>query len=247
MFSESHCHLGDVTEEAIRKAEGMGFEVLLTAGIDLISSERAVNTARKYRIVKASVGIHPWYADEYDYSARCVLRDLAGNPEAVAVSEIGLDYTGRMNKEWVYEERIIDKEVQREAFTQQLGLARELDMPVLVHDRAPGQEVLDIIEKEGNAETGAAVHGFSKGPEYAARCVEMGVYLSVGLRPLERGGPDLVEAIRETPINWLLTETDSGNPEGVLTVAGRVAEIKGLTMEEVGTEATRNLMRLLRL
>ncbi len=56
-----------------------------------------------------------------------------------------------------------------------------------------------------------------------------------------------MEAIRETPINWLLTETDSGNPEGVLTVAGRVAEIKGLTMEEVGTEATRNLMRLLRL
>jgi TatD DNase family protein len=118
---------------------------------------------------------------------------------------------------------------------------------VLVHDRTPTEEVLDILEEAGILEIGAAIHGFSKGPVYARRCVEMGVYLSIGKRTLEQGKAHFLEAVRRTPLSWLLTETDTGDPAGIIGVAERIAELKGVSREEVGRVTTENLMRLVRL
>jgi len=213
----------------------------------LNSSGQAVKTAREYGIVKACVGVHPWYADEYGEEAKSVLKKLAGDSEVVAISEIGLDYIGRMTKNWVYEDRTIDKAIQVTAFVEQLNLAKELELPVLMHDRAPGQELLDIIEAEGIGELGAAIHGFSKDPKYTGRCVDMGIYISIGRRQLEAKNEALVEAIEQTPLEWLLTETDSDEPMGILTVAEKIAELKGLTRDEVGQAATKNLKTLIRL
>lgn len=171
MFSESHCHLRSVTEDAVKEAEEAGVELVLTAGIDVESSEEAVKTASRFGIVKGCVGIHPWYADSYDPENLERLRGLAGGEEVVAVSEIGLDFTGRMTREWVRTDEYVDPGIQRGAFRAQLGLAKELGLPVLVHDRAPGQEILEILDEEGMAEVGAAIHGFTKGPEYAKKAV----------------------------------------------------------------------------
>jgi TatD DNase family protein len=245
MFSESHCHLRSVTEDLVKEAEEAGVELVLTAGIDVESSEEAVKTASRFGIVKGCVGIHPWYADSYDPKNLERLRDLAGGKEVVAVSEIGLDFTGRMTREWVRTDEYVDPGIQRMAFRAQLGLAKELGLPVLVHDRAPGQEILEILEEEGIIEVGAAIHGFTKGPEYAGRAVEVGVYLSIGRGLLREENKELEEAIRQTPLDRLLTETDSGDPKGVILVAGKIAELKGLYVEEVGAAATRNLKKLL--
>lgn len=245
MFSESHCHLRDLSDDAIERAEKAGVELVLTAGIDLASSERAVLTARKYRIVKACVGIHPWNADQYSEEALHRSKELAADEEVIAISEIGLDYVGRRNSEGRYVNEYVDKRIQRTAFREQLRMARELGLPVLVHDRTPDQEVLDILEDDGNAEVGAAIHGFSKDPVYAERCVDMGVYLSIGSRAISAPENEALRAaVRETPLEWLLTETDSGSPEGVLTVAEKIAELKGLTRDVVGQAATRNLKKL---
>lgn len=245
MYSESHCHLRDVSEETIRKAEKNGFEFLLTSGIDLISSELAVKTARKYGIVKACMGIHPWYADEWSSEVECIFRDLADDPEVVAISEIGLDYKGRMTKEWIREERIIDKDTQKKAMVEQIDLAQELELPVVVHDRADGEEIIDVFEELDEINGRSAIHGFSKGPGYASRCTDLGIYLSIGLRSIEDPREELVQAIDATPLEYLLTETDSGDPSDILTVCDRVAEIKGLSREEVGDATTKNLKRLL--
>lgn len=245
MFSESHCHLRNVEEETIKEAEERGFELLLTSGIDLISSELAMKMAKKYGIVKACIGIHPWYSDEWNSEVECIFRNLADNPEVVAISEIGLDYKGRMTKEWKREEKIIDKDIQKKAFTDQIELAKDLGLPILIHDRADGEEVIDILEDMDMINKSSAIHGFSKGSDYASRCVDLGIYLSIGLRSVKDPGKDLVKAIDETNINWLLTETDSGDPTGVLKVCDIIAEIKGLNREEVGEKATRNLKRLL--
>jgi len=242
MFSDSHCHLRSVTEDSVKEAEEAGVELVLTAGIDVESSEEAMKTASRFGIVKGCVGIHPWYADSYNPKNLERLRGLASGEEVVAVSEIGLDFTGRMTREWVRTDEYIDPGIQRRAFRAQLGLAKELGLPVLVHDRAPGQEILD---EEGIVEVGAAIHGFTKGPEYARRAVEMGVYLSIGRGLLREENKELEEAIRQTPLDWLLTETDSGDPKGVILVAGKIAELKGLSVEEVGVAATRNLRKLL--
>jgi len=247
MFSDSHCHLRGAAGDAIRRAEEAGVELVVVAGIDVASSEEAVRTAADFSMVKACVGIHPWYADAYSPESLERLKELAGKPEVVAVSEIGLDYVGRMTPEWVRTDEIIDPEVQRTALRGQLRLARELGLPVLVHDRTPGLELLEILEEEAIAQVGAAIHGFAKDAEYAARAVEMGVYLSIGRSVVREKNEVLMEAIRQVPLDWILTETDSSDPTGVLEVAEKVAEVKGLTREDVGRAATRNLKKLLKL
>jgi TatD DNase family protein len=245
MFSDSHCHLRSVAEDAVKEAEEAGVVLVLTAGIDVESSEEAVKIASRFGIVKGCVGIHPWYADSYDPENLERLRELAKGEEVVALSEIGLDFTGRMTREWVRTDEYIDPGIQRSAFRAQLSLAKEMGLPVLVHDRAPDQEVLETLDEEGVADVGAAIHGFTKGPEYAMRAVEMGVYLSIGRGLLREENKELEEAIRQTPLDRLLTETDSGDPKGVILVAGKIAELKGLTVEEVGAAASRNLRKLL--
>jgi len=245
MYSESHCHFRAAGDEAYEKAVKAGVELVLTAGIDVASTVEAVDVASQYGIVKACVGIHPWYADEYSEENHKKLRALADNEEVVAVSEIGLDYVGRMTKQWERSSEVIDHDVQRAAFRGQIGLAKELKLPVLVHDRAKGQELLDILEEEEVTGIGAAIHGFTKDTAYARRAVKMGVYLSIGRSVLREENKSLEEAIAETPLDWILTETDSGDPSGVVLVAEKIAEIKNLTKEEVGLAATRNLKKLL--
>jgi TatD DNase family protein len=247
MYSESHCHLRGITDEGIEKARRDGFRLLLTSGIDLDSSIEAAASAKKWDIVKGCLGIHPWYADEYTPEVERRFRALAQEPEVVAMSEIGLDFKGRMTKEWVREERYIDRDTQIESLVAQLKLAEELRIPAIVHDNAEGTEIIDIMLESGSAETGLAVHGFSKDPGYAKACVSEGIYLSVGLRPLKAADPSFLEAVKTLPLEYLLTETDSSDPQGVLTVCDVIAKMKGLTREEVGEAATENLMRLCRL
>jgi TatD DNase family protein len=245
MYSESHCHLGDMTQDDLERAEKDGFTLLLSAGIDLPSSEQAITLAQRHRIAKGCVGVHPWYADEYNSNVGERFVELAQNEECVAISEIGLDFVGRMTHEWVREERFIDPKTQYESLDAQLGLARELNLPVIVHDRAPHMEILDILEKSGNTNTGIAIHGFSKDIDYARRCIDNEIYLSVGMRTIQNADPTYLKAVKETPIEYLLTETDSNKPEGVKTTCKLIGELKELTMEEIGTITTKNLMRLL--
>ena len=245
MYSESHCHLGDMSLGDIREAEKMGFKLLLTSGIDPPSSEQAITTARRHEIVKSCVGVHPWYADEYNDDVGERFRELVKDPECVAISEIGLDFIGRMTHEWVREDRFIDPKIQYASLDAQLGIARELKMPAIVHDRAPGHEMLERLIKSGNTDTGLAIHGFSKDIDYARKCVDHGILLSIGLRTIQAADPMFIKAVAETPIEYLLTETDSSKPEGVITCCELIGEVKGMPKEDVGAACTRNLKRLL--
>ena len=166
MFSECHCHLRspseNATQQTIREAEKRGVELVLDAGIDIASSELAIQNASTYPIVKACVGIHPWNSDQYSGETLDSLRTLASKAHVVAISEIGLDYVGRRDRTGTYVNDYADKSIQQNSFRGQLRLAKELQLPVVVHDRTSTQEVLDILHEEGNAETGAVIHGFSK-------------------------------------------------------------------------------------
>ena len=250
MYSESHGHLRTVSdtaiEHALTQATERGVDVVLTAGIDLASSKHAIQLAQRFKVIKACVGIHPWNTEQYSASALTQLKALAQAPEVVAISEIGLDYVGRMNRDWVFVSDYVDKRIQRRAFIDQLRLANELALPVLVHDRTPEYEVLDVLETEENAETGVAIHGFTKDIAYAQRCTRHGIYLSIGVRDaLAPENTAVREAIKRTSLDWLLTETDSPNPVDVVTVAAKIAELKGVTPQEVGEATTRNLRALI--
>ena len=105
--------------------------------------------------------------------------------------------------------------------------------------------MLEILINSGNIDTGLAIHGFSKDIDYARKCVDHGIMLSVGLRTIQAGDPLFIKAVSETPIEYLLTETDSSKPEGVITCCELIGGIKGLPKEAVGAACTGNLMRLL--
>jgi TatD DNase family protein len=251
MYSESHGHLrnlsDEVIEHALAQATERGVDVVLTAGIDLASSKQAIQLARRFKVIKACIGIHPWNADQYSESALAQLKALAQEAEVVAISEIGLDYVGRMNRDWIFVPEYVDTRIQRKAFIGQLQLAKEVELPVLVHDRTPGYEVLDTLEEEENATTGIAIHGFTKDSVYAQRCIRQGIYISIGVRDvLAPENTALREAVQLTPLEWLLTETDSPNPVDAVTVAAKIAELKGVTQKEVGEATTRNLRTLVK-
>jgi len=244
-FSEAHCHVKSMADEAIEKCKNMNVKLVLAAGIDMPSCEDAV--LQKFDIVKGCVGIHPWYADDYSSENHEKLRVMASKPEMVAISEIGLDYGGRMTKNWERSSEVVDHDIQRATLRGQIELAKELGLPVLIHDRAHGEEILDIIEETGINKIGAAIHGHTKGPEYSKRAVKLGVYLSIGRSILRDGNEELKNAVKEIPVEYLLTETDSGDPTGVIAVSAKIAEIKGLTKESIGLRATSNLRKLLKL
>lgn len=250
MYSDSHGHLrnlaDDVIEQALARAAAKGVDTVLTAGIDLPSSLQAIDLARRFTAIKACIGIHPWNADQYSDVALTQLHALARDPNVVAISEIGLDYVGRMNRDWTFVPDYIDKDVQRTAFTAQLRLARAMALPVLVHDRTPDYELLDTLEREENVTTGIAIHGFTKDRAYAQRCIRHGIYLSIGVRDaLTPENTALRDVIQRTPLTRLLIETDSPNPVDVLSVAETIAELKGVTPEAVGDATTQNLRNLI--
>jgi TatD DNase family protein len=251
LFSETHCHLTRLSQEALRRAiaqaEKSAIELVLNAGSDPESSKLAIQNAREHQIIKACVGLHPWNAGRYSDEMLEKLKELVRHPEVVAVSEIGLDYVGRMNSEGKFVNEFADKEIQRNAFREQLRIAKNSSLPVIVHDRTPEQEVLDILEEEGNLATGVAIHGFSKDSIYAKKCVDMGIYLSIGLRTISsQENEAFKETVKQIPLPSLLTETDSQNPEGVLIVAKKIAELKGLSIDDVGLATTQNLRKLIR-
>lgn len=244
-YSESHCHIsGDLNDYVVR-AEKLCFDLVLQAGIDLISSEIALKNAQKYKMIKACVGIHPWYADDYSDDINYIFKNLAKNKEVVAISEIGLDFTGRMTKEWVRSDKIIDKDIQRNAFRNQIILANEFNLPIIVHDNSNNNEVLDIIEETEINKIGVAIHGFNRDLDYVKKCVKLNIYVSVGRRIVNNPTNEFIEAVNVIPDNLLLTETDGGNPENLITVCDAIGKIRNKSKELIGTQATINLKKLI--
>jgi TatD DNase family protein len=246
MYSESHCHLGDMNPDDVKRAEDAGLALMITMGLDEASTNVALKLAKRHRSIRLSLAVHPWYADEFTPETRRMFVRLAGNPEVVAIGETGLDFTGRMSHQWVREEKYVDKTIQRTTFRAHVQLARELRLPVIVHDRGEGQEALEILDELGASKTGAIIHGFAKDEAYASRCKALGIHLSLGLRTLQNPPQGFEAAVKHAPMELIVTETDSDKPWEVIKACEIIGKIKGVSAEEVGATATENLTRLTR-
>ncbi|MFQ6074848.1 MAG: TatD family hydrolase [Candidatus Bathyarchaeia archaeon] len=248
MFSDAHAHLRGDIDRTIQRSKEEGVTIILTAGINLQTSIEAVEAAKAYDIVYASVGIHPWHADEFNEDAYRRLRNLARGGEVVAISEIGLDFFGRMGPDRSFRPGDFHpRPVQMEAFRRQIGLAKEVGKPIVFHVREAGAEVVRVLMEEDAPGVGGAVHGFSGDWGLAEEFIEMGFYISIGRRGLTSGNLALRDVIKRVPMDRLLIETDSSEPYNVKEVVERVAGIKGKAFEEVGGVTTSNLRRLLRI
>jgi len=247
-LTDTHAHLdfpqfdGD-REEVIERALAAGVRRIINVGADLASSRRAVALAEAHPPIYAAVGVHPHDAKTLTDEALAELLGLARHPKVVAIGEIGLDFYRDLSP----------REAQRQAFERQLALARELGLPVIVHDRNAHAEVMDVLRRRGLR---GVLHCFSGDLEMARQAIEMGFYISVAGPATFKNAKRLPEIVRQLPLERLLIETDCpylaphphrgrrNEPAYVRLVAEAVADIKGLPLEEVARVTTANARAL---
>jgi TatD DNase family protein len=251
MLVDSHAHLDfpefDPDREAvIARARAVGMVAILNVGADLESSRVSVALAEQYDFIYAAVGVHPHDARTLTPSGLEELHALARHPKVVAVGEIGLDYYRDLSP----------RPVQRQAFADQLALAAELGLPVVIHSRDALDDTLAILR--GWAGNGV-LHSYSGGPERLEEVLAMG--FSVGISgPVTFPNAHRLRTVAATvPLDRLLIETDCpyltpepyrgrrNEPAYVWYVAGAVARARGMPAEEVARVAAENAARLFQL
>ncbi|NTU97817.1 MAG: TatD family hydrolase, partial [Chlorobiaceae bacterium] len=204
MFADAHCHLSFPDFDSDRK-EVIGrlleerVAVLIDPGTDAETSRRSIGLAREFDFIFANVGLHPHETNHpNDESVYEELARLALEPKVVAIGEIGLDYHYPGT----------DRQMQRDAFRRMLRLARDLDLPVVIHCREAWSDMFTILAEESHSGLRGSMHCFSGGIEEAERCIRIGLKLSIpGTVTYKK--TNLPDVIRSVSLDDLLTETDA--------------------------------------
>ena len=257
MIFDTHTHYDDEQFEEDRdslllslKEQGVG--AIANMGASMRGAKDSVALAKQYPFVYAAVGIHPDHAKELNEEEFAVLSALAAEDKVVAIGEIGLDYY------WDSTER----EEQKYWFKRQLELAEQLELPVVIHSREAAADTLEIMkeayQQSGKKLTGV-IHCFSYGVEMAQEYLKMGFYLGVGGVATFKNGRKLKEVIEAAPLEKMVLETDCpylapvpfrgkrNSSEKLHYVVAVIAEIKGITEEEVERVTWENACKLYRL
>jgi len=246
MLVDTHAHLQWASfnkdrEEVISRARGVGVEHMVNIGFDVDGSREAIELAMKHRGVYATVGIHPHEASRLNQNALNILRKLSENPKVVAIGEIGLDYYRNLSP----------RETQIRAFKTQLILAEELGLPVVIHDRDAHADILEILS-EFKGRTKCIMHCFSGSREMAEQCLKSGIYISFAGPVTFLDARKLHEIAKWTDLNKVLLETDSpwlapqevrgkrNEPAFLPFIAKKIAELKGISMDELAEVTTKN-------
>jgi TatD DNase family protein len=247
---DTHCHLDmedyDDRREVIARAHSSGVNYILSVGIDLASSKAAVALAEEFPGVYCSVGIHPHNVAGLDEGHYREIADLARHPKVKAYGEIGLDYA----RDYVpREEQVIH-------FRRQVELAKELGLPLIIHDREAHDDVMSILSAAAPLPAGGVMHCFSGDQALALAAMDLGFYLSIPGVVTFNKAETLQEVVRQCPLTALLIETDGpylapvpyrgkrNEPAYVLYTAAKIAELRGVSLDEVVRQTSLNAMKL---
>jgi len=257
---DSHAHLDDRQfsrdlAEVLKRAREWGVGYILVPGASRRSSERAVELVgrkghpedlKRTPALSAAVGVHPHDASKLRKEDLDWFREQLVSGRAIAVGEIGLDYYRDLSP----------RPIQQRAFREQLSLARDVGRPIIVHDRNAGFDVLRILREEHADEVGGVFHCFSEDLGYVHKVLDLGFYIGIDGPVTYESAGDLREVARAVPIERLLLETDSpylapqrfrghrNEPAYVKLVAEKIAELRGMSLEEVAQCTTENALRL---
>ena len=249
---DSHCHIDgdqydDDREEVIRRAVDEGLVAILNIGTGSPSGtsfEDTVALAESNEQVYAAVGIHPHDASEYDLATEQRLIALTERPKVIAWGEIGLDFH--------YDHS--PRSIQTEVFVRQLEIARELNLPVIIHSRAANRETVEILTREcgDSGFRGGIMHCFGGTPEMAMRLLDVGFMISFAGNVTFKKAEDLRMAAKAVPIDRLLVETDCpyltpepyrgrrNEPVRVVETVRYLANLFGIDANELAEKTTQN-------
>lgn len=251
MLIDTHCHIDDARYDLERaatlsRARAAGVERMVTIGCDIANSERAMGLASTHPDVYFSAGIHPHEAGKAPAGYAEQLEAIATHPRCVAIGECGLDY--------YYDKS--PREAQHEVFLSQIALAKTLQKPLVIHVRDAWDECIEILKSPENKEARAIIHCFTGTERHGKAFVELGCLLSISGIVTFKDPGEIAKAVQSTPLEHLLVETDSpylapiphrgkrNEPAFVRVVAEKVAELKGISVEEVIEQTGRNAKRI---
>ncbi len=255
ILADSHTHLDQYPAqeipEILERAEGVQVGPIICAGTTLDSSRVCVGMAGEHAALYAGVGIHPMEVQTSMPGDERLLSDLEelarSSPKVICVSEIGLDYLPESP----------DVPSQHRMFREQIRLAKALGLPVIFHSRDSHSDVFRVLREEGAGDVGGVMHYFQDDDNTAREAICGGFFVSLA-RPLLRL-PHLQEVAKDLPLENIVLETDAApqpfkkyrhnwtEPRHVRDVAQKLAELKGISVEEVAEATTRNLASLLKL
>jgi len=253
MIWDTHAHLDDPSyaedfQEVTARMQLAGISRMTNVGYDLSSSERSVKLAQDYDFIYAAIGIHPHDAEGATDETWTKLLLLAKQPKVLAWGEIGLDYYRDLSP----------RSVQKEIFIQQIKLANQVGLPIVIHNRDAHQDVLEIV-KAHPPKYGGVFHCYSGSWEMANILLSLGFYLSFAGPVTYKNARHTVEVAGHAPLDRILVETDSpyltpeprrgkrNEPTYVREIVKKIAEIKNLPFEDIAAQTMRNAEVIFRL
>lgn len=251
MLFDTHAHINadqfqEDVDEVIQRAKDAGVSYIVVVGFDEKTIRGAMKLAEQYEFIYASVGWHPVDAIDMTDEHLQWLEELAAHPKVVALGEMGLDYHWDKSP----------KDVQKEVFRKQIRLAKKVKLPIIIHNREASQDIVDILKEEDAQEVGGIMHCFSGSVEIAKLCLDMNFHISLGGPVTFKNAKKPKEVAKAVPLERLLIETDCpylaphpyrgkrNEPAYVKLVAEKIAEIKEISIEELGKITTENAKKL---
>ena len=254
MLIDSHSHLEmpefkKDLEEVIQRASASGVGYIFTVGTEEKDWGKALDIAHSYPSIYAILGVHPHNAKEIDHETYSTLRKLCQDEKVKAYGEIGLDFFRNHSP----------RDVQLKRFREQIGLAKELGLPMVVHDREAHKETMEILKSEKAEQCGGIIHCFSGDYEMAKVCIDLGFYISVSGSITFKNAEGFREMVKRIPLEVLLVETDApfltpepfrgkrNEPAYVQYTARKMADVKKVSFEKVAEVTTENALRAYKL
>lgn len=254
-FVDTHCHLdmtayGEDLEEVLHRAAANNVHRIVTIGINIASSKEAVGLAQRYRQLSATIGVHPHDVDRLEDEDYRQLEKLFidHSKHIVGFGEIGLDYVKHHSP----------PEKQRTHFKRQLDLAHALKLPIVVHNREANEDTIKILQQAKPLEYGGIMHCFSGDMEFARKVMDLGMLISIPGIVTFKNAATLQEVARLIPLKAMVLETDGpflaphpfrgkrNEPAYLYYTAQKIAELRGIDIEQVSRQTTANADNLLK-
>lgn len=255
MLIDTHVHLNaeqydEDLEAVIERARENGVDRMFVVGFDTPTVERTMELIDQYDFIYGIIGWHPVDAIDCTEERLEWIEELAKHPKVIGIGETGLDYHWDKSP----------KDVQQALFRKQIALAKRVNLPIIIHNREATQDCVDILKEEHAEEISGIMHSFSASPEIADEIInKLNFYVSLGGPVTFKNAKQPKEVAQHVPIDRLLVETDApflsphpyrgkrNEPARVTLVAEQIAELRGVSYEEVCEQTTKNAETLFKL